>query len=174
MTNLHESDVWNGGDALIERGAELPTDEASAFSATSPILVRSEGRHVPLYVRATAPTTGRDLGIILVSHDGGTGNYLSSLRGLGPLVDVRPPEGKYLAWAKPCVEQQRDYRTVPVGGHCRPQALDLLNADRPGGGRWPRESCVAAHANMDCLGSGHGAPRSRVPPTARPGLGLPA
>jgi dienelactone hydrolase len=93
MIDPHESDVWNGGDALIGRAAELPTGEASTFSATSPILVRSEGRQVPLYVRVTAPTTGRDLGIILVSHGGGTGNYLSSLRGLGPLVDYWAAHG---------------------------------------------------------------------------------
>jgi hypothetical protein len=80
MTDLRESDLWNGGDALIGRAAKLPTSDASTFSATSPILVRSEARRVPLHVRLTAPTNGNDLGVVLVSHGGGASNYLASQR----------------------------------------------------------------------------------------------
>jgi fermentation-respiration switch protein FrsA (DUF1100 family) len=84
---------WNGGDALIGRASQLPTCTPRVFSSTSPVPVRAPGRVVDLYARVTVPNTGADLPVVLLSHGGGVTNYLSSLRGAGPLVDFWAAHG---------------------------------------------------------------------------------
>jgi fermentation-respiration switch protein FrsA (DUF1100 family) len=84
---------WNGGDALTGRASQLPTGAPSVFSSISPIPVRAPGRPVDLFVRVTAPITGADLPVILLSHGGGVTNYLASLRGGSPLADFWAAHG---------------------------------------------------------------------------------
>jgi dienelactone hydrolase len=51
---------------------------------------------VPLYyleIKVTAPATGNNLPVILLSHGHGPSNFLSSYRGYGPIVDFFAAEG---------------------------------------------------------------------------------
>jgi len=48
---------------------------------------------VPLQMRVSAPTTGKDLPIILLSHGHGLSNNLSSLNGYGPLANFWAAHG---------------------------------------------------------------------------------
>ncbi len=81
-------------DALIGRARELPAGPATPFTSTRPVVVPTPGRRpVELHVRVSAPTTGHDLPLVLLSHGGGTTNYLSSLRGLSPLADFWAAHG---------------------------------------------------------------------------------
>lgn len=72
--------------ALIGSSAHLPTTAATPTISMSPITLASPSRPVPLQLRLTAPTTGANLPIILLSHGHGQSNHLSSLNGYGPLV----------------------------------------------------------------------------------------
>lgn len=59
----------------------------------SPIVLPAPGRPVPLQVRVSAPVTGRDLPIVLLSHGHGSSNNLSSLNGYGPLANYWAARG---------------------------------------------------------------------------------
>ncbi len=59
----------------------------------SPIVLPVSGRHVDLEMKVTAPATGTNLPIILLSHGHGGSNFLSSYRGYGPLSDFFASEG---------------------------------------------------------------------------------
>lgn len=79
--------------ALIGRAAELPTSKAVPTISINPIEIPSPGRLLPLQARLTAPLTGTNLPIILLSHGQGSSNNLSSSRGYGPLVDFWASHG---------------------------------------------------------------------------------
>src|ERR1700730_11649884 len=51
-----------------------------------PIVLPSPGRAVDLHVRVSAPATGSELPVILLSHGHGPSNNLSSLNGYAPLA----------------------------------------------------------------------------------------
>lgn len=55
--------------------------------SVGPIVLPAPGRAVPLQVRVSAPLSGRDLPIVLLSHGHGASNNLSSLNGYGPLAN---------------------------------------------------------------------------------------
>ena len=59
----------------------------------SPVALPAPGRAVDLQMRVSAPTTGRDLPLILLSHGQGGSNHLSSLSGYGPLADFWAAHG---------------------------------------------------------------------------------
>ncbi|GHH91567.1 alpha/beta hydrolase family protein [Streptomyces capillispiralis] len=59
----------------------------------SPVVLSVPGRPVDLEVRVSAPATGTDLPVILLSHGHGPSNHLSSLHGYAPLVDVWAAHG---------------------------------------------------------------------------------
>ena len=69
-----------------------PTRAAGAVGPSAPVLSVSPvvlpvpGRAVDLQVRVSAPVTGRELPIILLSHGQGRSNHLSSLNGYAPLT----------------------------------------------------------------------------------------
>ncbi|CAM1505282.1 Fc.00g109190.m01.CDS01 [Cosmosporella sp. VM-42] len=73
--------------ALIGEAAKIPTSVPTPVISFSPVVLRCPGRRVDLQLRVTAPSTGDNLPIILLSHGHGRSNYLSSLEGYGPLVD---------------------------------------------------------------------------------------
>ena len=73
--------------------AGLPVNTAEPVITYSPVTLPVPGRPVPLQVKVSAPATGDDLPVILFSHGHGRSNFLSSLRGYGPLVDFWAAHG---------------------------------------------------------------------------------
>ncbi|MFD7669260.1 alpha/beta hydrolase family protein [Streptomyces sp. NPDC059788] len=69
-----------------------PTSAADSFGlpapvlSVSPVVLPVPGRAVDLQVRVSAPVTGSDLPVILLSHGQGHSNHLSSLNGYAPLA----------------------------------------------------------------------------------------
>jgi pimeloyl-ACP methyl ester carboxylesterase len=53
----------------------------------SPVIFPVSGRHADLEMKITAPASGTDLPVILLSHGHGASNFLSSYKGYGPIVD---------------------------------------------------------------------------------------
>ena len=72
--------------ALIGRAAALPVCGATPVVSVSPVVLPIPGRPVELQMRVSAPVTGVDLPILLLSHGQGFSNNLSSLNGYGPLA----------------------------------------------------------------------------------------
>ncbi|GAA3815741.1 alpha/beta fold hydrolase [Streptomyces phyllanthi] len=76
-----------------------PTYPAATLSSPSPVLsvgpvvLPAPGRAVDLQVRVSAPVTGNDLPVILLSHGQGHSNHLSSLNGYAPLVNFWAAHG---------------------------------------------------------------------------------
>ncbi|KAA8885437.1 chlorophyllase [Nocardia colli] len=66
--------------------SENTRGETPVFSV-SPITLTVPGRPVDLQLRVSAPVTGGDLPIVLLSHGQGHSNNLSSLNGYAPLVN---------------------------------------------------------------------------------------
>ena len=72
--------------ALIEKAARIPVGPSVPVVSVSPVVVPIIGRAVDLQLRISAPVTGHELPIILLSHGQGFSNHLSSLNGYGPLA----------------------------------------------------------------------------------------
>lgn len=54
--------------------------------SVSPVVLPAPGRVVELRIRVSAPLTGNDLPVLLLSHGQGHSNHLSSLNGYAPLA----------------------------------------------------------------------------------------
>ncbi|MER5204909.1 chlorophyllase [Streptomyces sp. NPDC002825] len=61
--------------------------------SVSPVVLPAPGRAVDLHVRVSAPVTGSDLPVILLSHGLGFSNNLSSLNGYAPLANFWAAHG---------------------------------------------------------------------------------
>jgi predicted dienelactone hydrolase len=61
--------------------------------SVSPVVLSAPGRAVDLQVRVSAPVTGSDLPVILLSHGQGYSNNLSSLNGYAPLANFWAAHG---------------------------------------------------------------------------------
>ncbi|MEU7407041.1 chlorophyllase, partial [Streptomyces sp. NPDC044948] len=61
--------------------------------SVAPVVLPAPGRPVELQVRVSAPVTGTDLPVILLSHGQGYSNHLSSLNGYAPLADYWAAHG---------------------------------------------------------------------------------
>ncbi|MGW3983931.1 alpha/beta hydrolase family protein [Streptomyces mirabilis] len=61
--------------------------------SVSPVVLPAPGRAVDLEVRVSAPVTGSDLPVILLSHGQGFSNHLSSLNGYAPLANFWAAHG---------------------------------------------------------------------------------
>ncbi|MEU1593302.1 chlorophyllase [Streptomyces sp. NPDC005708] len=59
----------------------------------SPVVLPVPGRAVDLHLRVSAPVTGDDLPVVLLSHGHGPSNNLSSLNGYAPLADYWAAHG---------------------------------------------------------------------------------
>ncbi|MGD3110486.1 alpha/beta hydrolase family protein [Streptomyces sp. YGL11-2] len=59
----------------------------------SPVVLPVTGRPVDLHARVSAPTTGTDLPVVLLSHGHGPSNNLSSLNGYAPLANFWAAHG---------------------------------------------------------------------------------
>ncbi|MFI6996685.1 alpha/beta hydrolase family protein [Nocardia sp. NPDC050175] len=66
---------------------------ATPVLSVSPVVLPTPGRAVDLQMRVSAPVTGSDLPIILLSHGQGHSNHLSSLNGYAPLVNFWAAHG---------------------------------------------------------------------------------
>ncbi|MFD4525433.1 alpha/beta hydrolase family protein [Streptomyces sp. NPDC058470] len=73
-----------------------PTDPFSSPTpvlSVGPVVLPAPARAVDLEVRVSAPVTGNDLPVILLSHGQGYSNHLSSLNGYAPLADFWAAHG---------------------------------------------------------------------------------
>jgi predicted dienelactone hydrolase len=61
--------------------------------SVSPVVLPAPGRAVDLQVRVSAPMTGSELPIVLLSHGHGPSNNLSSLNGYAPLANYWAAHG---------------------------------------------------------------------------------
>ena len=77
------------GMAITNVAISTPTPVVSV----SPVVLSAPGRAVDLQLRVSAPVTGRELPIILLSHGHGNSNHLSSLNGYGPLANFWAAHG---------------------------------------------------------------------------------
>ncbi|MGW6007390.1 alpha/beta hydrolase family protein [Streptomyces sp. NPDC055210] len=88
-----------GAEAGTEAGAQAAKGTAAVLGSPAPVLSYSPvvlsvpGRPVDLQVRVSAPATGTDLPVILLSHGHGGSNHLSSLHGYAPLADFWAAHG---------------------------------------------------------------------------------
>jgi hypothetical protein len=80
-------------EPLIGRAAGIPVTSATPIISVSPVILKAPGRVVELQVKVTAPTTGKNLPIIIISHGHGSSNYLSSMYGYAPLANFWAAHG---------------------------------------------------------------------------------
>ena len=81
--------MTNTTTSAIDMAVSVPTPVVSV----SPVVLSAPGRAVDLQLRVSAPATGSELPIILLSHGHGFSNHLSSLNGYGPLADFWAAHG---------------------------------------------------------------------------------
>ncbi|RDW87352.1 platelet-activating factor acetylhydrolase plasma [Coleophoma crateriformis] len=79
--------------ALIGEATNIPINESVPVISISPVVVPAPGRIVDLQIRVSAPITGNNLPIILLSHGQGRSNHLSSLNGYSPLTNFWAAHG---------------------------------------------------------------------------------
>jgi len=92
VTEVH-SGIGLQDPAAIGKAANIKVSPATPVFSVSPVVLAVPGRTVDLQVRVSAPTTGRDLAIILFSHGHGNSNNLSSLNGYAPLANFWAAHG---------------------------------------------------------------------------------
>ncbi len=73
--------------------SNIPVNDSQVVVTYSPVVLEVPGRLVSLQMKVSAPATGSDLPIILLSHGHGMANFLSSLHGYGPLADFWAAHG---------------------------------------------------------------------------------
>jgi len=78
---------------LIKDALRIPVGEPRQTIAISPVVLKVEGRPIPLELRITAPLAGDRLPVILLSHGHGPSLYLPSKDGYGPLVNFFAEHG---------------------------------------------------------------------------------
>ncbi|MFJ1974005.1 alpha/beta hydrolase family protein [Streptomyces sp. NPDC087903] len=70
-----------------------PSSSATPVLSVGPLVLPAPGRAVDLQLRVSAPVTGDDLPVILLSHGHGHSNNLSSLNGYAPLANFWAAHG---------------------------------------------------------------------------------
>ncbi|MCB1501384.1 MAG: dienelactone hydrolase [Bauldia sp.] len=78
---------------LIDKARHLPIREPAVTISVSPVLLPAPDRGMPIEMRITAPATGRDLPVVLLSHGHGPSLYIPSKDGYGPLVNFYAEQG---------------------------------------------------------------------------------
>jgi len=68
-------------------------EDVNQVISVSPVVVPMEGRPVNLQMKISAPATGYELPVILLSHGHGRSNFLSSLHGYAPISDFFAAQG---------------------------------------------------------------------------------
>lgn len=136
-----------------------PLPVATPIIAFSPVTFKVPGRQATMEVRVTMPATGNDLPILLLSHGHGASNFLSSVRGYGPLVDfygahgfvviqVTHQDSKTLALDPHGPEGATFWRSRALDFHFILDHLDEIEAAVPGlAGRMDRSrTAVVGHS----------------------------
>ena len=118
---------------LITLSRALPTPEPEITVAYTPIRLPMAGRQ-PLELRLTAPATGGELPIVILSHGFGPSNYIPSKDGYAPLAQFWAERG--IAVIQPTQASSR------VGG---------LDRDLPDGPFFWRERVAEMRAILDQL-----------------------
>lgn len=77
----------------IPASAPASTPAPAPVLSVSPVVLPAPGRPVDLQVRVSAPVTGDNLPVLLLSHGQGHSNHLSSLNGYAP----SPTSGRHTA-----------------------------------------------------------------------------
>ena len=77
----------------INNAEHIPVSAPTPVVSVSPVVLSAPGREVDLQVRVSAPVTGSELPIILLSHGQGYSNNLSSLNGYAPLANFWAAHG---------------------------------------------------------------------------------
>ena len=87
-----------------------PVPTAAPVSSFHPVTFAVPDRIADLQLRVSAPATGRDLPVLLFPHGFGASDFIASMRGYGPLVDVsRRP---WLGTLSPGARPGRRWRTI--------------------------------------------------------------
>jgi pimeloyl-ACP methyl ester carboxylesterase len=73
--------------------SNIPVNDSQAVIAYSPVVLEVPGRPASLEMKVSAPETGSNLPVILLSHGHGAANFLSSLNGYGPLANFWAAHG---------------------------------------------------------------------------------
>lgn len=77
----------------FSEAAGLPVNDAVPVTTYSPVVLPVPGRAVNLRIKVSAPATGSDLPVLLLSHGHGPSNFVSSLHGYGPVADFWAAHG---------------------------------------------------------------------------------
>lgn len=78
---------------LINAARHIPVSDATPAISISLVTLSASDRGLPLELRVTAPATGDDLAVVLLSHGHGPSLYLPSKDGYGPLVNFLAEHG---------------------------------------------------------------------------------
>jgi len=78
---------------LIKQALLIPVSDPQQTISISPVVLKVEDRPLPLELRITAPVSGYNLPVVLLSHGHGPSLYLPSKDGYGPLVDFYAGHG---------------------------------------------------------------------------------
>ena len=78
---------------LINQARHITISQATPAISISSVTVSAPGRGLPLEMRVTAPMTGHDLPVILLSHGHGPSLYIPSKDGYGPIVNFYAEHG---------------------------------------------------------------------------------
>lgn len=78
---------------LIDQSRHIPINEAKPTISISPVTLPAPERGMPIEMRITAPASGANLPVILLSHGHGPSLYLPSKDGYGPLVNFYAEHG---------------------------------------------------------------------------------
>ncbi|MET7645572.1 chlorophyllase [Streptomyces sp. NPDC005426] len=77
----------------FHHAADAPSASPTPVLSIAPVVLPVPGRAVDLRMRISAPVTGRDLPVLLLSHGQGYSHHLSSLNGYAPLADFWAAHG---------------------------------------------------------------------------------
>lgn len=93
------------------------TSPLAQVLSVHPVVLPTPDRLVDLQLQVSAPVTGSDLPILLVSHGHGPSNFVSSLHGYAPLADYYAARGFVVV--RPT---HLDSKTLPFRGSDHPDA----------------------------------------------------
>lgn len=153
------------GDRSISKpfseAAGIPVNDPAPVITFSPVTLSVRGRVVDLQLKVSAPSTGSNLPVILLSHGHGPSNFLSSLNGYGPLANFWAAHGFVVIQpthldSKMLGLREADHPEAPLYWRSRAEdmriildRLDEVEAAVPGlGGRLDRSRIAAVGHSM--------------------------